>query len=78
MYIPDLLQALEVVTELRVDVRRGDLRVLAITVVLLSVQEPLGHLELKRVLDDGDQLLDLIVGELSSATDARARSVLAS
>lgn len=36
----DLLQALQIVTQLRVDTVRQDLRVLAIDDIALSVQEP--------------------------------------
>jgi hypothetical protein len=38
---PDLLQALEVITELRVDAVGQDLRVLAVDNVALPVEEPL-------------------------------------
>jgi hypothetical protein len=40
----DLLQALEIVTELAVDTVGEDLRVLAIDNVALPVEEPIGNL----------------------------------
>jgi hypothetical protein len=72
--IPDLLQALKVVTELGVQVGRGELTVLAISVVLLSVQEPLGDLELEWVLDDGNKLLSLVSRELTSTKEREKQS----
>ena len=62
----DLLQALEIVTELRVDGVRENLAVLAIDDVPLPVQEPCGDLELCRVLDNGDETLELVGVELTS------------
>merc|ERR1711974_74639 len=62
----DLLQALDVLAQGHVEVVGKQLRVLAGLDVLLSVQEPVGDLELARVLDDGHGTLDLLVGELAS------------
>ena len=64
---PNLLQSLQVVTELRVDAVGQDLRVLAIDDVPLPVQEPRRDLELRGVLDDGDKTLELIRVQLASA-----------
>jgi len=61
----DLLQTLQIVTQLRVERGGEQLRELAVRVVLLSVEEPVGHLVLARVGHDGDQLLHLFVGELA-------------
>lgn len=58
----DLLQALQILTQLRVQIGAGQLGVLAVDDVLLPVQEPGGHLVLTRIQDDGDQLLDLQPG----------------
>lgn len=55
----DLLQSLQILTQLRVHIRGGQLRVLAVDDVLLSVQEPVRDLVLARVRDDRDDLLDL-------------------
>ena len=63
----DLLQPLEVITELRVDAVGQDLRVLAINDVPLPVQEPRRDLELRRVLDDRDNALELIRVKLAGA-----------
>ena len=62
----NLLQPLQVVTELRVDTVGQDLRVLAIDDITLPVQEPCGDLELGGVLDDGDETLEFVRVELSS------------
>lgn len=63
----DLLQPLQIVTELGVDAVGKNLRVLAVDNVLLPVQEPSGNLKLGGVLDDGDQSLELIWVEITSA-----------
>ena len=64
---PDLLQPLEVVTDLGVHSVGEDLRVLAIDDVPLPVQEPRRDLELRGVLDDSDNTLELIGVQLASA-----------
>lgn len=63
----DLLEALEIVTQLRVNAVGQNLRVLAVDDVSLSVQEPGRDLVLGRVLDDGDNSLELFGGELTGA-----------
>jgi len=63
----DLLQALEVLTELGVDTVGEDLAVLAIDNVALPVEEPGGDLVLGGVLDDGDNALKLFGGKLAGA-----------
>ena len=62
----DLLEALEIVTELGVQSVGNDLGVLAIGDVALSVQEPGGNLVLGRGLKNGDDALELFGGELTS------------
>lgn len=62
-----LFQALNVLAQLGLQNVRGDLRVLAGADVLLSVQEPLGDLELEGVLNNRNQAFDLIWLELTSA-----------
>jgi hypothetical protein len=64
---PDLLQPLEIVTQLRVDAVCQNLRVLAIDNVALPIEEPGGDLVLRRILDDGDDALEFFGGELTSA-----------
>ena len=56
----DLLQPLEVVTELGVDGVGQNLAVLAIDDILLSVKEPSRDFELCGVLDNGYDTLKLI------------------
>jgi len=63
----DLLQSLEVVTELGVDTVGENLEVLAVDNVALSVEEPGRNLVLGWVLDDGDDTLELFRGEFSGA-----------
>ena len=63
----DLLEALEILTELGVDTVGQDLRVLAVDNVALPVEEPRGDLVLGGVLDDGDDTLELFRGKLTGA-----------
>jgi len=63
----DLLQALEIVTELGGNAVGEDLAVLAINDVALPVEEPRRNLVLEGVLDDGDDTLKLFGGEVTSA-----------
>ena len=57
---PNLLQPLEVITQLRIDTIGKDLRVLAVYNVLLSVQEPCGNFELSGILDNRNNTLKLV------------------
>lgn len=61
----DLLQPLQVVTQLAVDTVGHDLGVLAVDNVALTVEEPRGDLVLGRVLDDGDDALEFFGGEFT-------------
>lgn len=61
----NLLQALHVFTKLIVQTVGEKLVVGAINDILLSVKEPFGDLVLEGVLDDGDNALELIVGEFT-------------
>ena len=63
----NLLQPLQIVTELRVDGVRENLAVLAIDNIALPVQEPDGDLELRGVLDNGNEALELVRVELSGS-----------
>ena len=73
----DLLQTLKILTELVIESVGQNLRVLTVTVVLLSVQEPVGDLVLARVLDNSNDLVDLLLGELTSALGQINVSLLA-
>lgn len=61
----DLLEALQIVSELGVDTVGQNLGVLAVDDISLSVQEPSGDLVLSRVLDNGDDSLELFGGEFT-------------
>ena len=63
----DLLQALEVLTQLAVHAVGQRVAVLAIHDVALTVEEPRRDLELSGVLDDGDKTLELVRVKLASA-----------
>ena len=63
----DLLHALEVVTQRAGEVLCREVHGLARLEVLATVKEEFRDLELQRVLDDGHDALDLVVGDLTSA-----------
>lgn len=62
----DLLQSLQVVSQLRLQVVGQDVIVLTVNLVLLSVQEPSWDLVLGWVLHDGHNSLQLFLGQLTS------------
>jgi hypothetical protein len=61
----NLLQTLQVITEFGVNTVGQDLRVLAIDNILLPIQEPCGNLELRGVLQNGNETLELIRVQLA-------------
>lgn len=63
----DLLQALQVLTELVVQTVGQELRVGSVLAVLLSVQEPGGDLVLGRVLHNGHNTLQVGNSQVTSA-----------
>ena len=63
----DLLQALEILTQLAVDDVGDQLRALAVGEVALSVQEPRRDLVLRGVLDDGHDPLEFFGGHFTGA-----------
>jgi hypothetical protein len=65
----DLLQSLQILTELAVHTVGEDLVVLAVHNVALSVEEPGWDLVLGWVLDDGDDALEFFGGKLAGAAD---------
>jgi hypothetical protein len=71
---PDLLEALQVLAQLLRNVLRERLPRLARLPVALPVEEPVGHLELPRVLDDGHQLLNLVRRQQTRAAVRRVRA----
>lgn len=74
----DALKALEVLTELGVELVGKDLRSLTVLGVALSVQEPSGDLVVHGVLQDLDDLVNLLSAQLSSTTADVDLSLLAS
>ena len=62
---PDLLQALQVLTELVIQGGRDDLAVPAVLEVLPPVQDVVGNLEGPWVGHDDHELVDLLLGELT-------------
>lgn len=73
----DLLKALEILTELVVELVDKQVRVSAVSEVTLSVQEPRGDLVLARVLDDGHNSLKLFDSKLTSSLGKIDISLLA-
>ena len=67
--LPHLLQTVEILTEIGLEVVGHDLLELARLHVLLSVEEPLGDVVLKRVADHGTKLVNLLVGQLTGTTE---------
>ncbi len=65
----DLLQALEILTVLAVKTVGEGVGVLAVDDVALSVEEPGGDLVLGRVLEDGDNALELFGGKFTSTIE---------
>ena len=61
----DLLQALQIITKLRVDTVGENLRVFAIDNITLTIEEPRWDLVLSWVLDDGNDSLQFFGGELT-------------
>lgn len=72
----DLLQTLEVITQLGLNVVRQDLRILASCEVLLPIQEPCGNLEFLRRLENVDNTLQLIRVQLTSTVSCQYNSTL--
>ena len=62
----NLLQPLQIVTQLRVDTVCENLRVLAINDITLSVEEPGWNFVLGGVLDDGNDALEFFGAEITS------------
>ena len=66
--LPHLLQTVQILTEIGLQVVSDNLLVLAGLHILLSVQEPLRDVVLKRVGNDSNQSVNLLVAQLSSTT----------
>lgn len=63
----NLLHSLEIVSQLGLHVVGQDVVVLTVNVVLLSVEEPSGDLVVGGVLHDGDDSLQLFLGQVTGA-----------
>eukprot|EP01083_Nonionella_stella_P189889 703251_1 len=61
----NLLHPLNIITKLGIEVLGENLGVLSCLNILLPIEEPKRDLELTRVLNDSNKLLNLISGELS-------------
>jgi hypothetical protein len=64
----DLLQSLQIVSQLGVNAVGKNLRVFTVDDVLLSVEEPGGDLVVCWVLDDGDEALEFVRVEISGTS----------
>ena len=71
---PNLLQPLEIFTQLAIHAVRQQLRVLAVDYVALPVEEPGWDLVLHRALDDGNDTLEFFGCEFAGT--ARTNSIL--
>ena len=63
----DLLKTFNIITKLSINVLGKYLGVFSSLEILLPIQEPERNLELARVLDDGNQLLDLVRGKFTTS-----------
>jgi hypothetical protein len=61
----DLLESLNIITELGGNVLRKDLTVLSRLEILLTIQKPKWDFELTGVLDDGHDLFNFVCGKLT-------------
>ena len=69
----DLLQALQILTQLAVHAVCQDLRVLAIDNVTLAIEEPGGDFVLSRILDDSNNAFKLFGSDFTSSEKAISR-----
>ena len=72
---PDLLQTLQVVTELGVDTVRKDLGIFAVDDILLAIEEPGRDLVLRGVLEDGDDSLEFFGREFTGTEDTHSLAI---
>ena len=70
--LPHLLKTVEIFTESGLDTVGDDVLGLTSFVVLLSVQEPLGDVVLKRIVDNSNDLFNFIVGKFTGTTPISA------
>ena len=65
----DLLQPLQILTQLAVHAVGQDLTVLAVHDVALAIEEPVGDFVLRGVLDDGHDAFEFFAGEFAGAVE---------
>ena len=66
----DLLQALQILTQLAVHAVGQDLRILAIHNVTLAIEEPSGNFVLSRALDNGDDTFEFLGSDFAGSEQA--------
>ena len=66
----DLLQALQILTQLAVHAVCQDLRILAIHNVTLAIEEPSGDFVLSRVLNNGNDTFEFLGGDFTGSEQA--------
>ena len=66
----DLLQALQVLTQLAVHAVCQDLRILAIHNVTLAIKEPSGNFVLSRVLNNGNDAFEFLGSDFTGSEQA--------
>ena len=67
----DLLESLQVLTQLAVHAVGQDLAVLAIHDIALTIEEPDWNFVLRWVLDDGDYTFEFFGGEVAGAVEMK-------
>ena len=70
----DLLESLQILPKLALHAVGEHLGILPINNIPLSVEEPSRNLVLGRILDDGDDSLQLLRGDFPSASRSVSRS----
>jgi len=61
----NLLQTLQILTQLVIQVIGKELAELAILAILLTIEEPVGNLVLTRILHDGDDTLQVLLTDIA-------------
>lgn len=67
-FLPHLLQTVEILTKSSLNTVGDNMLVLASLEVLLSVEEPLRNVVLKRTVDHSNELLNLFIGKFTGTT----------
>ena len=64
--VPDLLQSLQVISQLHVESIRHNLGILPILVILLPIQKPVRDLKLPGVCNNGHEIVQLLCSQFTS------------